>query len=157
MHSSHWSSLVTWFYSICEINKHPLSSTPTLFSVSLSLNALPPFTPSSFFGGAKTSHQLWWGLHRGLGLIAGELKEAGWLHQPSITSHLPHFSLPTSPMEYRLSGLHLAAPRWRVFCSPCSPIICPAPCPGSTLKDYILGRDLNYYACPMHLAPVSSY
>lgn len=144
MHSSHWSSLVTWFYSICEINKHP-SSTPTFF-LSLPLSMPSPLSRHHlFFSGARSSHQLWWGLHGGLGLIAGELKEAGWLHQPSITSHLPHFSLTTSPTEYRLSGLHLAAPRCRVFCSPCAP---PAPRPGSTLKDYILGRDLNYNACP---------
>lgn len=133
--------------SVCEINKHPLSSTPTLFSASLS-NSLLPFHAIILFSGARSSHQLWWGLHGGLSLIDGELKEAGWLRQPSITSLLPHFSLPTSPTEYRLSGLHLAAPRWRVFCSPCAPVICPSPRPASSLKDYILGRDLNYIACP---------
>lgn len=112
------------------------------------LNSLPPFMPSSFFPGTRSSHQLWWGFHRGLSWIAGELKEAGWLHQPSITFHLPHFSLLTSPTEYRLSGLHLAAPRWRVFCSPCTPVISPAPRPDSSLKDYIPKRDLNYTTCP---------
>lgn len=147
MHSNHWSALVT-APQFCMWNKQTsiIFYSHSLFC--LSFNSLPPFTPSSFFRGARSSHQLWWGLHRGLRLIAGELKEAGWLHQPSITSLLPHFSLPTSPAEYRLSGLHLAAPRWRVFCSPCAPVICPAPCPGSSLKDYILGRDLNYIACP---------
>lgn len=39
-------------------------------------------------------------------------------------------------------------PDVRVFCSPHTPVICPAPRPGSSLKDYILGRDLNYIAWP---------
>lgn len=118
----------------------------SLFSRSLS--HFPPFTPSSFFSEAMSSHQLWWGLHGGLSWRAGELKEAGCFHQPSIISHLPRFSLPTSPVEYRLSGLHPPAPKWRVFCFPCAPVICPALRPDSSLKDCILGRDCNYIACP---------
>lgn len=116
MHSNGWLFLVT-AHHFREINKHPLCAVATLFSFQLPPS---PFMPSSFsfllffffFSGARSSHQLWLGLHGGLRLIAGELKEAGWLHQPSITSLLPHFSIPTSPTEYRLSGLHLAAPRW---------------------------------------------
>lgn len=146
MHSNHWLSLAT-APQFCMWNKQTSIIFRSHSHFCLSFNFLPPFTPSSF-SGARSSHQLWWGLHGGLSLIAGELKEAGWLRQPSITSLLPHFSLPTSPTEYRLSGLHLAAPRWRVFCSPCAPVICPTPRPASSLKDYILGRDLNYTACP---------
>lgn len=39
-------------------------------------------------------------------------------------------------------------PDGECFVPPALPVICPAPRPGSTLKDYILGRDLNYNACP---------
>lgn len=118
MHSNGWLFLVT-AHHFREINKHPLCAVATLFfSLFLSTPSLPFhaiiffFSPFFFLSGARSSHQLWLGLHGGLRLIAGELKEAGWLHQPSITSLLPHFSIPTSPTEYRLSGLHLAAPRW---------------------------------------------
>lgn len=115
------------FNSVCDINKHLLSSTPTLFSI-----PVQPPSPLSYhhlFRGDQEQSPALMGLHRGLNWIAGELKKAGWLQQPSITSHLPHFSLLTSPMEYQLSGLHLAAPRWRVFCSPCTPVISPSPPP----------------------------
>lgn len=63
------------------------------------------------------------------------------------------FSLPASPAEYLLSGLHLAAPRWRLFCSPHHlsrfwPRL-------HTPNDYIQGRDLIITPAPVHPAAFS--
>lgn len=140
------------FNSVCEINKHPLSSTPTLPS-RLSLSIPSPLSRHHLLSGARSSHQLWWGLRGGLCWIAGELKEAGWLQQPSFTSLFP----PRLPNGIRLSGLHLAAPRWRVFCSPCAPVICPLPAPALPWKITFWGETIIILAAPMHPEPVSSY
>lgn len=117
---SNWSSLATASLGSVR-NKQTSIISCSRFLLCPFRNPLPSFMPSSSCMDREQSPALI-GLHRGLNWIARELKEAGWFRQPSITSHLPHFSLLTSPAEYRLSGLHLAVPRWRVFCSLCTPV-----------------------------------
>lgn len=88
MHSNRWLFFCSFVaVPFCEINKHLLSIAPAPFSIPSLLSCHHPFSE------ARSSQRLWWGLHGGLSLIAGELKEAGWLHQPCITFLLPPLSL----------------------------------------------------------------
>lgn len=78
------------------------------------------FFPLLFsFRRARSSHRLWLGLHGGLRLIAGELKEAGGLHQPGITSLSPRSPTRTSPSGIAAVRAFISPlPDGDVFCSP---------------------------------------
>uniref|UniRef100_A0A8C5NGS9 Macro domain-containing protein n=1 Tax=Gouania willdenowi TaxID=441366 RepID=A0A8C5NGS9_GOUWI len=126
--------------SQCGINKHLLSSSPSTFFCPCLYSHLT-FLPSSFFEGHEQSPSL-------LGLDWGAPQRIGMNREGGITSHLPHFSLLTSPVEYSSQAFISLLPDGECFVLQALPSSHTAPRPGSSLKDYILRRDLNYTACP---------
>ena len=149
MHSNHCLSLVTApRFRVQNKQTAIIFRSHSLFCPSL--NSLPPFMPSSFFfpRGQEQSPALMGAPPRiELNSQGGWKSLAGFtiLALPPFTSlfppHLPN-GIPALRPTSRCSQME------SVLFPPRAPVICPAPRPGSSLKDYILGRDLNYIACP---------
>lgn len=162
MHSNHWSSLVT-APQFCMQHKQTaiIFNSHSPFSLSLSRSVSPsipsPLSCHHLFSGAKNSHQLWWGLHRGLSWIAWELRVSRWLHNPSITSHLPHFSLPTPQWNTSSQAFISLLPDGECFVPPALPSSVPLPAQALPWKITFWGETLIILPAPMHPAPVSSY
>lgn len=133
---------------MCGINKHPLSPTPTLFSILFSIHS-PLFMLSSFYGDREQSPALMGAPQR------TELNswgaERGWLAGFTSLALPPiYLTFPSSPPQ-RNTGSQAFIwlfPDGECFVLPPLPSSPPPLRPGSCLKDYILRRDLNYACLP---------
>jgi len=146
MHSN-WSSLVAAL-EFCGWNKQTsiIFYCHSLFCPSF--NFRPPFMPSSFFGDQEQSPALMGApLRIELNSWGAEKRLSGFtsLALPPI-----YLTFPSSPPQWN-TGSHAFIslfPDGDCFVLPALPSSLPPLHPGSSLKDYILRRDLNYACLP---------